>query len=139
MDQGIESVSGYKEIAHTADWALKVWSVDLPGLFREAATGMYALMGLQFGEQLPNLHHLELTANDLESLLVEFLSELLYYVEEGVAFPGIQVALDGLNLDASMKSSAIIERAKEIKAVTFHNLRIQRGENHCETIIVFDV
>jgi len=139
MDQGIESVSGYREIAHTADWALKVWSPDLPGLFREAAAGMYALMGVRFGGQLPNPQSLELSAHDMESLLVAFLSELLYLVEDGVGFPGIQVRLKGMILEASVKGSLIVERVKEIKAVTFHNLSIQRLKNHYETVIVFDV
>jgi SHS2 domain-containing protein len=139
MDQGIESLSGYREIDHTADWALKAWSMDLPGLFREAASGMYALMGVQFGESLSNPRRLELSAPDPESLLVGFLSELLYFVEEGVGFPEITVALEGFNLDATMRSSMILEGSKEIKAVTFHNLRIERAENRCETTIVFDV
>jgi hypothetical protein len=84
MDQGIEAYLDIR-IAHTADWALKVWSVDLPGLFREAALGMYALMDVQFGAPTQP-RRLELSAHDPESLLVGFLSELLYFVE-GVGFP----------------------------------------------------
>ncbi len=139
MDQGIESVSGYREIAHTADWALEVWSLDPPGLFREAASGMYALMGVRFGEPRLTPRLIKLSGNDRESLLVSFLSELLYFTEEGVGFPEITVALAGPNLEAVLVGSPIVERGKEIKAVTFHNLHIEQGENRCEATIVFDV
>jgi SHS2 domain-containing protein len=139
MDQGAESLSGYKEIAHTADWALEVWAPDLPGLFCEAAAGMYMLMGARFGESLSTSQRLELSAPDRESLLVGFLSELLYLAEDGVGFPEIKASIRGENLEATMQSSPILELGKEIKAVTFHNLHIECRENRCETTLVFDV
>ncbi len=39
------------EVAHTADWCLRVWSAELPSLFTEAARGMYALAGVKIASQ----------------------------------------------------------------------------------------
>ena len=79
--------SGYLEISHTADWALKVWALDLPGLFEQAAHGMYALLQIQLQ---PGGHYscpVDLDAEDAEGLLVSFLSELLYLTDqEGLGF-----------------------------------------------------
>jgi len=34
-----KSLSGFEEIRHTADWALRVWAPDLSTLFTQAAQG----------------------------------------------------------------------------------------------------
>ncbi len=73
---------GYREIAHTADWELEVWAPDLSGLLEQAARGMYALSGARSVESPRLLERLKLTGPDSESLLVTFLSELLWRLSE---------------------------------------------------------
>lgn len=132
--------AGYKEIEHTADWELLVWAPTLPALFREAARGMYTLCGIQVSQPWSSLRTLELEAGDFESLLVGFLSELLYFGEESrLAFPEITISLDGNHLSARLAGAPITAQAKEIKAVTYHNLVIQQTDQHFQVAIVFDV
>ncbi|HNZ13767.1 MAG TPA: archease, partial [Anaerolineaceae bacterium] len=90
------TTAGYREISHTADWALQVWAPDLSGLLVQAARGMTALLDLQLAEA-PRLEHLlTLDAADPESLLVSFLTEILYINEqEHLGFDAFQVSLDG--------------------------------------------
>src|SRR5512145_2314851 len=38
-------IMGFEEIAHTADWSVRVWAPDLPSLFGEAARAMNSLAG----------------------------------------------------------------------------------------------
>ncbi len=140
---------GYREIPHTADWALHVWATDLPGLFLEAAQGMYALAGAQAeeGESLQPTSNiarrLEVEGTDAESLLVAFLSELLYAQEQEnlllevsnlQVFPG-----DPWRLIAMVRPRPLRSLTKAIKAVTFHNLSIRQSKQGYETEIVFDV
>ena len=139
-----KSPAGFREIAHTADWQLKVWAPDLVSLLEQAARGMYALLGTQFqpGPRLPR--RLELRELDAESLLVSFLSELLYLGEsENLGFDGFQLNVSQssheLNLKAVLDSIPILTMNKEIKAVTYHNLAIQRTEAGLVVNIVFDV
>lgn len=133
-------MQGFHEIAHTADWALRVWAPDLSGLLVEAACGMTALMDIEFnGTQLVQ-RSIELFAEDAESLLVAFLSELLFIGEsEGIGFSQAQLSIHGCQLNGELVLQQIKSQSKEIKAVTYHNLAIHETENGLETVIVFDV
>jgi len=131
---------GYRERAHTADWELEVWAPDLPALFEQAARGMAALAGVQLQPSPPQMRHLELEAIDAESLLVRFLEELLYLQNmEGLAFNVFRLVIDGWRLQGDLEGAPITRLDKEIKAVTFHNLKVQTGERGLEVRIVFDV
>jgi SHS2 domain-containing protein len=134
-------VSPYVEVEHTADWALRVWAPTLAELFIDAARGMYALAGAKPGSNLPERRHVELSADDHESLLVAWLQELLYYTEsEGLVFGEFQVELlDPPQLKAEVASEKSERLDKVIKAVTYHNLNIRRTNAGYETTIVFDV
>lgn len=131
---------GFEEVAHTADWALKVWSERLSGLFVQAAQGMYSLMDLGQA-QGPRLEcSLQLSAVDTESLLVAFLTELLYLLErDRTAYDRIRVELKEGSLEADLSGLPVLSQKKEIKAVTYHNLRIDQSGERYETTIVFDV
>ncbi len=134
------NIQGYVEIAHTADWAIKVWAPDLAGLLVEAARGMVALMEFTFeGPKLAD-RQIELGAEDAEELLVSFLSELLFIGEsEGIGFVNAHISLQGYHLSAIVDPRKILSQRKEIKAVTYHNLVIRECAEGLETVIVFDV
>ena len=131
---------GHEELPHTADWALRAWGEDLPALFAEAALGMNALSGVRLQPAPRITRRLELEADDDESLLVAFLSELLYVQEaEGLAFDDLRIQTDGPRLSAEMEGGAVASIARPIKAVTFHNLKIARMAGGFQAEIVFDV
>lgn len=131
---------GFQEVPHTADWAMKVWAEDIQSLFGEAALGMNSLSGLRLAPAPRVSRGFVHTAPDEESLLVAFLSELIYLQEqEGLGFENFELELQPTRLHVQMAGSPVISIEKPIKAVTFHNLRISRTERGCETEIVFDV
>ena len=77
---------------------------------------------------------------DAESLLVAFLSEVLYYQEqEGLAFDTCDVRVASQWLKVEMEGAQIAASEKAIKAVTYHNLKIEKTSRGLETTIVFDV
>lgn len=132
----------WEEVAHTADWALKVRGGDVRALFENAARGMVSLIGGQAAPGAePIRREISLRAPDLETLLVDWLTELLVLVEEeGVIFNEISVSeVADLALRASVSAEPGGRFSKEIKAVTFHNLAIRPVANGYETTIVFDV
>lgn len=132
--------AGYEEVEHTADWALRVWAPDLEGIFAQAAQGMYALMETTLAPDPHRDMTVELQAPDSESLLVAFLSELLYYGEaEGLGFEDCRVILVDQSLRATLRGARITSQVKEIKAVTFHNLKIEPHDGMFWATIVFDV
>ncbi|HSR31319.1 MAG TPA: bifunctional riboflavin kinase/FAD synthetase [Anaerolineae bacterium] len=71
----------YREVDHTADRALQVWGKELPDLFIGAARGMYNLMAELNGLVATHWRTIELKAWDRETLLVDWLNELLFLTE----------------------------------------------------------
>jgi protein archease len=136
MDYGF----GFTEIEHTADWALRVWAPDRNGLFTQAAKGMYWLMETTLQAAPRVEQRLALDGLDAESLLVSFLSELLYLGETaGLGFDQFEVATQDHRLQAVLRGAPIAGQTKEIKAVTYHNLAIQPTAAGLTVTIVFDV
>ena len=132
--------AGYQEVEHTADWQIEVWAPDLPILFEQAAHGMYALSGTQLGPEPKAVREIELQGQDPESLLVSFLTELLFLGEsQGLGFDGFDLRLSDDDLFAHLQGGPIQSQSKEIKAVTYHNLEIKETSRGLEVNIVFDV
>jgi SHS2 domain-containing protein len=133
-------IMGFKEIPHTADWCVHVWAEDLPSLFAGSASAMNALASTIIGKGLRVKRTFEADGSDVESLLVAFLSELIYYQEqENLAFDMFDLEVDNQKLNVEMEGAQIASADKAIKAVTYHNLKIEKTDRGFETTIVFDV
>jgi SHS2 domain-containing protein len=132
--------AGFREVAHTADWEIEVWAPDPCALLKQAALSMYSLIQTRLAEEPRLKRTLELPGNDLESLLVGFLSELLYMGEvEGIGFDQFDLRLENEGLIAGLEGAPIEYYAKNIKAVTYHGLSIRETERGLEANLVFDV
>ncbi len=132
--------AGYREIGHGADAALEVWATDLPGLFRQSALGMYSLLGAEPDRQEPTSRKFHLSASDDEALLVSFLSQLLYLLEQDhLMFPAIEVEYEPGFLTVTLEGVPPCSIQREIKAVTFNDLAIQRGDRFYRVMLVFDL
>ena len=135
-----EVSAGSQEIEHTADWELLVWAPDLTALLEQSARGMYRLQAIKLKTGPRYERQFELTIQDPESLLVEFLSELLHFIDtEELVFDEFDLRITGNKLMACMTGAPIKKIAKEIKAVTYHNLRVRQTKRGLETNVVFDV
>ncbi len=131
---------GFEEIPHTADWSIRVWAQDLPGLLAESARGMYWLAGAQLADEPREKRTFEGAGPDGESLLVSFLSELVYYAEqENLGFDDFDIHLKNGRLKVDMGGAPLKQFDKAIKAVTWHNLDIKPTARGLEVEIVFDV
>lgn len=131
---------GFTEVEHTADWELEVWAPDIPSLLKRAAQGMYWLAGVEINKKIRKSRIFEILSDNPENLLVSFLSELLYFVErDNLCFENIDLELDGMKLIVKGTCNPIISLQKEIKAVTYHNLKIQVEPEGLRVRIVFDV
>ncbi len=131
----------YIEIEHTADWALRVRGGTLPELFAHAAAGMYNLMAGPLKGPLTFERIVEVKGVDAEALLVNWLNELVYHTEmDGEVFGEFEIeSFESVRLRARVRGRTGVELKKEIKAVTFHNLRIAPVEGGYQATIVFDV
>jgi SHS2 domain-containing protein len=131
---------GYEEIPHTADWSIRVWAADLPGLLAESARGMYWLSGAEFVDRPRIKRAFETEGPDRESLLVAFLSELVYYAEQEYSgFDNFVITIKNDRLKVEMEGAPLKSLSKAIKAVTWHKLEIKETARGLEVEIVFDV
>jgi SHS2 domain-containing protein len=130
----------FEEVEHVADSALRVYGNDWSELLRNAALGMFSLIAtwdevLPLSEDRISLHSL-----DAETLLVDWLSELLYLHEmRGLVYVDFDI------IEASANSLEAIARGTErwtprtaIKAVTFNDLHIATTADGYTATIVFD-
>jgi len=131
---------GYREISHTADWELEVWAPDLVSLLEHAARGMYHLTDLKLSLHPRLARKLEIRIGEPETLLIDFLTELIYLIEsERIAFDQFNLEINGDLLIALLSGFRIESVAKEIKAATYHNLEIRETGDGLVANIVFDV
>ena len=122
----------YTLFEHTADVGLHVFGSDMKELFANAAEGLMSLM-----TEPEKIHPVEetpisLQAESSEALLRAWLAELLYLYHaerklvSGVSFP----VLTKNRLDAVVRGERLDESRHEIvgevKAVTWHRLKIER-------------
>ena len=132
-------LSEIREVPHTADAAIDVFGRSLDEVFANAAIGMLSLMEINIQDEDLGCENLSLTENDHESLLVAFLSEILYIIEQKRCPSNIQIKISGSKLKSTFHSFPIISSSKEIKAVTFNQLNITQVDGQFQTRIVFDI
>jgi SHS2 domain-containing protein len=135
-----ELEAGYQEIEHTADWELHVWAPDIFKLLSISAVGMYALSQTTLMETPKVEREFEIKFQDRESMIVDFLTELLFFEEdEGLAFNSFQITKAEDVFKFVVTGAPIKEHGKEIKAVTYHGLKVNETARGLEVSIVFDV
>ena len=117
-----------------------MWAPDLAGLLEQAARGMYHLACVQLDDRRIEKREVRIPYSDVESLLVAFLTELLYFIEaEGIGFDQFHLSLEDRVLIARLSGTSLVHQAEEIKAVTYHNLRVRQTERGYQVNLVFDV
>ena len=121
---------------------MRIYGSNLGDLFLNAAQGMNSLMvttpisGSEHQEKF-----LALEAMDIESLLVDWLSELAYWAEiEMLVFHEFKIeSVSPTHLRARIQGTRVTQLEKHIKAITYHNLEIVQMENGLTATVVFDV
>ncbi len=131
----------WKEIPHTADLALHVWGSDLLDLFATAARAMMSFVAVPAQQGGELRARVQLEALDTETLLVDWLGELLFLLErERAVF--VTYDFDRVTphaLSADLTGRPVGTYLANIKAVTYHNLAVVQTEEGYETEVVFDV
>lgn len=129
---------------HTADVGFRLARPSLEELFRDAAFGMFDIVAP--GNVFQNLvdYEIAVRADELEELLVNWLSELNFYFQvKGYVPVAISVELQENRLSAKIQGSlidlAIHQVAIEIKAVTFHKIYVRQENNLWHAQVIFDI
>ena len=139
--------AGYEFFEHTADVGAVVRGATLPRLFENAARALFDLLCDRRTVRPRRTVRIVVQGSSLEDLLVRWLSELLYRLEtEDLVFSSFAVErVDRLRFRARGRARGeTIDRARhrlrrEIKAVTYHQIRLVRGRSAWRVRLVFDV
>ncbi|MDH7594369.1 MAG: archease [Methanomicrobiales archaeon] len=133
----------YEELPHTADIRVRVWAGSMEGLFAEAAVAMNRIMYAPCqGEGVSE--SVSLNAEDIEALLHDFLSEVLFLSEvRGVVFCSAEVRIEGGSLNAILRGEPFDRRrhgcGPEIKGISYYGLRIYKRDEDYVMEAIFDI
>ncbi|MCG8429698.1 MAG: archease [Candidatus Omnitrophica bacterium] len=135
----------YELIDHTADIAIRVKSSNLRSLFIDTARAVFHIIspGGVTGECSPVPFELHLTSDTQEELLITWLNELISLsAAKEVIFT--QFTIHTLN-DTGLTAGAVAcglkhhRREVEIKAATYHDVRIRLVRGMWQAEVLFDV
>ena len=134
----------FEIIEHTADVGIRAYGVDMKETFANAAKALFSLI-TELDDVAEVLHRdMELTAPDQETLLVDWLNELIYL------FDTEQIILKRFDItqlqDAYLKARSYGERVDcskhrlklGVKAATYHMLKIDQS-NGGQVQVLFDI
>jgi len=128
----------------TADVGLRVYGKDIIELFENAAIGMFSLVVEPFTPEEIIRKIIELDGDSEEDILFSLLNELVFLFETDgfllVDIKGERVCKSGFRFEIKGEkySEDKHELSMHVKAVTYHNLQVKRGETLFADI-VFDV
>jgi len=135
----------YELIDHTADVGLKAYGKNLSEAFQNAAKGMFDIITDSSEIEPVGQYDIQLEAADLEQLLVDFLSELLFLNSaQNLVFGFFKVELDENKNSLSARvfgEKFNISKHKigaEIKAVTYHMLEVKNKKPY-HAQVLFDI
>jgi SHS2 domain-containing protein len=129
--------------AHTADVAVEAHGTDLGETFAAVADGLTAAMCEavpETGERFPVTAH----AESREALLFEYLDELIYQRDVRDVLPAFHEARvhvrDEWVLEGSARGVPLDDVvAREVKAVTYSEMRVEETDDGWVAYVVFDV
>ena len=150
-------MKNYEWIDHTADVGVRVYAKNLKTLFKNAAVVMFKLIAKPHRNIPPSHAHsfplrqmagerkmkVHLDASNREELLIRWLGELIsLYDCKRLVFTKFEIEeLSDQNLNALVTGQPrkYFSIETEIKAVTYHELKIQKENSFYSAQIIFDV
>jgi protein archease len=133
----------YETFEHTADIGIRARAGDLNRLFEDAARGLFSVI-VANPEALRPVQEVRyrIQGERLDDLLFDWLAELLFTFEtRRLLFCEFQVDVQPGGLQATAKGEPIDrtrhEMDMEVKAITYHGLKVERdGDGWLAEVIV---
>ena len=140
-------MGSFEVIEHTADVGLRVQAITLEGLFVAAARGAFSLVVENPDAiELRQTVRFELESENVEGLFVDWLRELIYRFETEhllLSQFDVQLSDDHRQLQAECRGETADWTRhlpdNELKAVTYHHLRVEPTPNGWEAEVILDI
>jgi SHS2 domain-containing protein len=142
------SMKKYEMIEHTADIGVRVFGKTEQDLFKNAAAALFGLVARPIKQKPVEIKKIQLECASLEELFIRWLNELISIFFAYKFFPSeynitLKEERAGYALRASLRGISFESMrnvlAMEIKAATYHGLRIQSDTKGFTAEVIFDV
>ena len=140
---------GYRFLEHTADIKVEVYGETLNEAFEEAARALFDVITDTSKVRPIMRREIEVEAEDLEALLYEWLEEFIYlYDSERLVFSEFKVkSIQQTEGRLKLRGEAVGEefdeerhpQGTEIKAITYHEMKINQSPDKTVLEFVFDI
>ena len=132
----------YEIIDHTADILIRTKGNDLNNAFENAGFALFDTMCDAASVKPLTTKKIKCAANDIEQLLVDWLSELLFICDvDDMLFSVFEVQIYGTKLEARIKGERIDpdrhHLKTDIKAITYHMLEVDEETSTVQ--MLFDI
>jgi SHS2 domain-containing protein len=135
----------FEVIEHMADIGIAAYGADLKQVFTNTACGLFSLITESDTVSENNIYHIQVNAPDRDALLVNWLNELIYrYEAKEILFHRFIInTLTDTELRATGYGEKI-DLAKhelkiQVKAATYHMLKIEQNKDGWKAQVIFDV
>lgn len=135
----------YEIVEHTADIGIKAYGKDMKELFSNAAYGMFNIIADLEGLKTTTSVTIKKEAPNYEELLINWLDDLIYnFYTKGIIFSEFNIKeLDPKHIEAETRGKHVGDNRSrlksEVKAATFHDLKIEKSQDGYSVQIIFDV
>lgn len=135
----------YEVFEHTADLGLRVRADSLDALLADAARGLFSLIVTNLDQVKPVQEKtFRIQADQPEYLLFDWLNELLYTFDvDQLLLSEFSVRVDPQGLTATCRGETMQparhEMDHEVKAITYHGLRVQREGSGWMAELIVDI
>lgn len=129
---------------HTADLGLRVRAADLDRLFEDAGAGLFSMIVDPLPLHVERELVLRVDGTRHDHLLFDWLNELLYLFEtEHLVCGSFHVQTGAAGLQAKVGAEPLDERKHrlqhEVKAITYHGLRVERTGDEWLAEVIVDI
>ena len=135
----------YEIVEHTADIGIKAYGSTLGELFTNAARGLFDIIADLEGLKPSTSIKIKLESANPEELLIAWLDELIYnFYTKNIIFSEFKISsLTNKKIEAEALGRHIGNKKSrlktEVKAATYHGLKIEEKNKKYEVQVIFDV
>lgn len=131
----------FKILPHTADLKIKASGKTKEELFSNMLNGMSQSQKPEIKSKEKIKREIKIKSLDLPSLLVDFLSEVLYLaqVNKEVYFKVRFKKISNNEIEGELIGQKVERFGEDIKAVTYHGLDVRQKKDVWEATLLFDI
>ena len=135
----------YQTFEHTADLGLRARADELNQLFADAAAGLFSIVVPDLTTVRPTESvELKVASDDLDLLLFDWLNDLLYiYETQRLLLSRFEVRVEQTSLKATAWGEPIDPARHvldhEVKAITYHGLKVEREDGGWIAEVIVDI